>query len=103
MSNDSDNQEQELQPIDPDRIYDLPLTEIYADEDFNCRGIIDPTSVVELAHDIKQKEKELGEGKGLISPIIVQPWLKKAGKKWRIVAGYRRFKAHVLNQAKTIR
>lgn len=80
---------------DKDRVYDIPMSEIFDDDDFNCRGTIDLMNVRELANDIKEN--------GLTQPITLQPYDKKEGKKFRIVAGYRRFKAHLLNRAKTIR
>jgi ParB/RepB/Spo0J family partition protein len=80
---------------DPNRVYDLPVNEILSDSSFNVRGIIDPTDVIELARDIKER--------GLDSPIIVQPWEKKAGKKWRVVAGHRRYAAVKLNKSEHIR
>lgn len=84
-------------PYDSSRIYELPLKEVYADEDFNCRGVIDATDVIELARDIAKN--------GLTEPIIVQPWNSAArpDKFFRIVAGYRRYKAHVLNGAARIK
>lgn len=81
--------------IDPNRAYNLAVSSIFADEDFNCRGFIDPLDVVDLAKDIAEK--------GLIQPILVQPWSLKEGKKWRIVAGYRRFKATRQNDSPCIR
>lgn len=80
---------------DPDRIYDLPMKEIYADLTFNCRGHIDPASCAELAKDIKNK--------GLVQPVMVQPYDKVPGKKFRIVMGHRRHMAHQINHAETIR
>lgn len=73
-------------------VYNIPLTEIFADEEWNCRGYIDPLDVWELAKDIASK--------GLIQPIVLQPWDKVKGKKFRIVCGYSRFKATVMNSKK---
>lgn len=66
----------------------IPRSEIYSDDNFNCRGEISVTSVAELARDIQQR--------GLDYPITVQPAedVKKGlppGFKYRIVAGHRRF------------
>lgn len=80
---------------DKNTVYDIPMSDIFDDDDFNCRGEVDLLTVKELANDIKQN--------GLSQPITLQPYDKKHGKKFRIVAGYRRFKAHRLNEAKTIR
>lgn len=81
--------------FDSDRVYNLDPKDIFADEEFNCRGIIDPTSVIELAKDIKQY--------GLQQPILVEFWDKVPGKKYRILAGYRRYKAHQLFKLRSIR
>lgn len=77
-------------------IMNLKLSEIFADVEFNCRQEIDPITVIELAKDIKAN--------GLTQPITVQPWYKEDHPeyKYRIVAGYRRFKAHQINKAETI-
>src|SRR5690348_11843059 len=89
--------------FDPNKVYQVPMNEIFADDEFNCRGVIDPMTVIDLANDIRDKEKTRGEGMGLIEPITLQPWSKEPGKKYRIVAGYRRFKAHEINKAEFIR
>lgn len=68
----------------------LPMSEVYADTDFNCRGAILPMDVIDLARDIKKS--------GLLSPIIVQPWNEVPGKKYRVIAGYRRFTAFIINK-----
>lgn len=72
---------------------ELPISEIYADDEFNCRGNIAPIDVVHLAKDIQRI--------GLLSPIVVQPF-NKNGKKYRVVCGYRRLAAFKINQATTI-
>ena len=46
-------------------VVDIPLTEIDADENFNCRGKIAPIDVVDLAKDITER--------GLIQPVSVAP------------------------------
>lgn len=81
--------------IDESKVHDLPISEIFADEEFNCRGVISPIGVMELSKSIKEQ--------GLLQPILVQPWTKKDGKKYRIVMGYRRFKAHQVLNVPTIR
>ena len=43
----------------------IPIKEIFADPEFNCRGSISALNVVDLSTDIKNN--------GLHSPIIVQP------------------------------
>ena len=64
--------------------YHLDTALIYADEDWNCRGKIQPTKLVELASSIKDH--------GLQIPVIV--WQRDNlpnGYKFLLVAGYRRF------------
>jgi ParB family chromosome partitioning protein len=80
-----------------EQIYDVPLNEIFADSEFNCRGDITPFSVMELAKNIQEN--------GLVQPIVVQPWDKcpKPEQKYRIVAGHRRYMAHRVNQADTVK
>jgi ParB/RepB/Spo0J family partition protein len=74
-------------------VFSIPISEIYCDDDFNCRGYVAPIDVADLARDIKAR--------GLDQPITVQPY--NVGEfKWRIVCGHRRFKATVLNQATEI-
>lgn len=68
----------------------IPVSEIYSDENFNCRGIIPPADVLDLAQDIQKNNLQF--------PIAVQPasdvgTSMPEGKKFRIVAGHRRFKA----------
>lgn len=70
-------------------VVDIPLIDIFLDEDFNCRGNIAPIDVLDLAKDIKDR--------GLDTPITVQPYDKIAGKKYRIIAGHRRFTAFEVN------
>lgn len=65
-------------------VVELKLSDIYTDEDFNCRGKIFPTDVTELAKNI--------EINGLIQPISVRPALhhEKHGCKYEVIAGFRR-------------
>lgn len=69
----------------------IPMSEIYADGDFNCRGAIAPIDVADLAQNIREH--------GLLSPIIVQPFYGKEPYKYRIIAGYRRHRALQINDA----
>lgn len=71
-----------------DIIYAVPMREIMADETFNVRGAIKPLEVMELAKDIEKN--------GLNQPITVQPYDRVPGKKYRVIAGHRRLKAHEL-------
>lgn len=66
----------------------LPVTKLFADPEFNCRGVISPIDVKALAEDIKDH--------GLISPIAVQPYQGRPGYDYRIIAGHRRFMACLL-------
>ena len=75
----------------------LPLSSIYYDADFNCRGQFTLGSVSELADSIRQK----GEGvelQGLDFPVVVQPASDVEGGlpdgfDYRLLAGHRRFRA----------
>lgn len=68
----------------------IPLDDILADDQFNCRGKITPMDVVDLVKDI--------ELNGLIAPVVVCPLTQaqilSSGKKWRLLAGFRRYTAH---------
>lgn len=81
------------------KINDVPMSEIFADEDFNCRGAFAPIDVVDLAKDIDRQ--------GLIQPITVCEMTDDAakahpGKKYKLLAGFRRFKAHIILKKATI-
>lgn len=67
---------------------------------FNCRGDdIISTDIIDLANSIKEN--------GLIQPITISPYneeeQRRLKKKWRLIAGFRRYLAHKVNKAKTIR
>lgn len=64
----------------------LPTADIFYDAEFNCRGEFTLQSVKELAESIV----EVG---GLICPVTVQPWNCQPGFKYRLVVGYRRYRA----------
>jgi len=70
-------------------VLNLPMTDIFVDEEFNCRGHIVPVHVYELAKDIREH--------GLLQNIVVQPW-DKDGFKYRIVCGHRRYMAYRINE-----
>lgn len=74
-------------PYDPNRVYDIPLAEIFADSEFNVRGFIDPTSVVELSREIQSAGT-------LIQPIAIQPYDQKPPYRYRVLAGHRRHAAY---------
>ena len=71
-------------------IIHIPIEDIHMDEDFNCRGHITPMDVVDLAKDIERR--------GLIQAVVVQQYNEedaiKYGKKFRLLAGFRRTTAH---------
>lgn len=73
---------------------DVPMAQILSDATFNCRGKLVPADVMDLAADIRAR--------GLDQPIIVQPYDKTPGKKYRIVAGHRRHMAFRLLEMETI-
>lgn len=77
----------------------IPMSEIFSDDEFNCRGQISHLDVKDLAKDIQDNELQF--------PIAVQPADDvtgglPAGKKWRIIAGHRRFKAFQVLKRETI-
>jgi ParB family chromosome partitioning protein len=65
--------------------YELRVADIYFDDAFNCRGTFTPQSVVDLANSIAEN--------GLQFPIVVQPYHEEHGRKYRLLAGHRRFRA----------
>lgn len=71
------------------KVFQIPMSEILSDADFNCRGSIAPIDVVDLARSIGD------DGKGLQQPIVVQPYRdpKRPNIKYRIVSGHRRHAA----------
>lgn len=76
------------------KVEDIPLTEIFADPEFNVRGFISPINVTDLAQSMKAR--------GLQQPITVQPWTLYPGKKYRVIIGHRRHKSAEILQWKTI-
>jgi ParB/RepB/Spo0J family partition protein len=79
-------------------ITDLPMEELHADEEFNCRGEIAPIDVTDLSRSM--------DAHGLQQPIEVQPYSEemrtRTGKRFRIVCGHRRHKAATLLRWRTI-
>jgi ParB-like partition proteins len=87
------------------QVYNLPMSELFHDDSFNCRGPISPLDVADLAKSINEH--------GLQFPITTQPVadvqdvalrarLEAQGLKYRIIAGHRRHKAVVVLGRKTI-
>ena len=70
----------------------LPISEIYYDAKFNCRGVFTPQSCLELSESIREH--------GLQFPIVVQPRADvpgiPAGFSYRLIAGHRRYIASKL-------
>jgi ParB/RepB/Spo0J family partition protein len=86
----ANNQETvDIDPITGYKVFLIPIEDIFLDENFNCRGNISPIDVLDLARDIKDRK--------LDTPITVQPHDAISGKKYRIVAGHRRFTAFEIN------
>ena len=63
------------------QVIEIPIKEIVFDDSFNCRGSFPLESVQSLAKSIEEI--------GLQFPLLVQPYWKK----YRLLAGHRRFKA----------
>ena len=76
----------------------VPLSDIFVDEEFNCRKKITPIDVVDLAKDIAQN--------GLLQPVIVAAQTEEQFAAthchYKLIAGFRRYKAHVVNRAESI-
>lgn len=74
----------------------IPMSEVFADSNFNCRGEIPVHEILDIARDVKQR--------GLDQPIVLQPY-SIAGRpniKWRVVAGHRRHRAYQYNQMQKV-
>lgn len=87
-----------------DQITVLKLGAILMDEEFNCRGKINPQTVIELGQDIEQN--------GLTQPVIVMELegsppeeltLVTKGQKYKLIIGFRRMKAHIVMQMPTVK
>jgi ParB/RepB/Spo0J family partition protein len=66
-------------------VFHLPVEDIFYDEEFNCRGSFTLQSIGDLADSIRLNDLQF--------PIVVQPYKKEPGYKYRLLAGHRRFKA----------
>jgi len=82
----------EIKMINEYEVHFIPLEDIFCDDEFNSRNRILPMDVADLARDIDRN--------GLQTPISVQPW--DGDKKYRIVAGHRRFTAFKILKKDTI-
>lgn len=74
-------------------IVNLPVKEILASSEFNCRGHINPSEVIDL--------KESIEKVGLHQPIVVRIY-SHPPYKWQVIMGHRRHKAFEVLKKETI-
>jgi len=79
-----------MQRLEQYDVFSLPVSQIYYDADFNCRGQFTLASVQELSRSIAEL--------GLQFPLVVQPveeveHFEHEGFRWRLIAGHRRFRA----------
>ena len=72
----------------------ISIDEIFADDDFNCRGRITANTVIELANSIQSE--------GLLQPIVVMPY-EFEQYKYKLLAGFRRRLAHIVLKLKRIK
>jgi ParB family chromosome partitioning protein len=78
----------------------VPVNEIFADPDFNCRGTFTADKIIELAKDIAAR--------GLVQPVIIRElWdneieAKAKGFKYFLIGGFRRLSAYKANEAEVI-
>jgi len=80
---------------DADNIVNVPMEDIYADVEFNCRGVISPEDVIEMADSIDKQ--------GLLQPVMVRPNANRdIDKKYSLVLGFRRYKAFLILERDTI-
>lgn len=71
-------------PLEKYHTFLVPLGDILADREWNCRQEFGLSSV----HDLAQSIREVG----LETPVVVQPY-EHHYYKWRLLAGFRRFTA----------
>ena len=80
------------------RVENIPISDIFADDDFNSRGKLIPMDVVDLAKNIEQN--------GLIQPVVIMPCSEEekkiSGCTYKLIAGFRRRYAHVILKKETI-
>lgn len=63
----------------------IDIEDIDMDNEFNCRSHLSPTDVVQLSQSIEEN--------GLLQPVVVCPQVSN-GKKYKLLAGFRRTYAH---------
>ena len=74
----------------------LPMTDIYVDDSFNCRGKIQPLEVIELAQNIRAH--------GLLHAVHVVPYNNpNFDFSYKLIAGFCRYLAHKVNESETIK
>lgn len=66
-------------------VFDIPMKDIFCDQEWNCRGNVSGADVIELAKSI--------DTQGLLQPITLMPY-NKDGFRFKIVTGHRRYLAH---------
>lgn len=67
-------------------IHDVPLSDIWCDDEWNVRGYISPASTASLADDIAVR--------GQMQPIVIQPCInEELGTKFKTIMGHRRYEA----------
>lgn len=79
-----------------EEVREVLLEEIFEDVQMNCRGVIVPIDVVDLAKSIDRN--------GLMQPIAIQPFTKPDDPKikYRVIVGHRRLKAFVVLKKQSI-
>jgi len=79
-------------------IQNIPIDNIFIDDEFNCRGRMAPIDVQELAKDIEKQ--------GLLQPVVLMLHTAeetvKTGKMYKLVAGFRRTYAHIILKRETV-
>ena len=100
FNNDNFNVDEFIAMSENKQVYEVPLSELVYDTEFNCRGDVDPQSVWELAESIRKN--------GLQQPVIIRnlnerEQIKYNGKKLKLIAGFRRYKACKILDMPTIR
>lgn len=75
------------------QVKDIPLDQINADYEWNTRGEFQAHEVMELAQSIREK--------GLLQPVTIAP-TPDEDRPYKLICGYRRYKAHQVNKAETI-
>lgn len=77
-----------------DQIYQIPIKDIFVDDNFNSRGHVTFSDVVDLQRNIDLN--------GLLQPVAVQPYDKKPPYKYRLIIGHRRLAAIKMMKWETI-